>query len=105
MLMFRSPVNALRPSSRGGPAFRGILLFLIPLFFLCACENDIRTIKLLTSPDKLPVETEKDVELLYSDSAKLKLRLKAPEMNRYEGTPNYIELPKGVVLTFYDDSM
>jgi LPS export ABC transporter protein LptC len=75
------------------------------VLFLSSCENDIRTIKLLTSPDKLPVETEKDVELLYSDSAKLKLRLKAPELNRYEGAPNYIELPKGVELTFYDDSM
>jgi LPS export ABC transporter protein LptC len=75
------------------------------VLLLSSCENDIRTIKLLTSPDKLPVETEKDVELLYSDSAKLKLRLKAPELNRYEGPPAYIELPKGVALTFYDDSM
>jgi LPS export ABC transporter protein LptC len=83
---------------------RLIPLCFLPLF-LFSCENDIRTIKLLTSPDKLPVETEKDVELLYSDSAKMKLRLKAPELNRFEGTPNYIELPRGVALTFYDDSM
>ena len=77
--------------------------FLFCLTFF-SCENDIKTIKLLTSPEKLPVETDKDVELTYSDSAKLKLKLSAPELDRYAGADNYIELPKGVTILFYNDS-
>ncbi|HEY6163001.1 MAG TPA: LPS export ABC transporter periplasmic protein LptC [Bacteroidia bacterium] len=79
-------------------------LYLIPFFFLTSCENDIRKIKLISSPEKLPVETDKDVELVYTDSAKMKLKLKAPELDHYQGVENYIELPKGVALTFFNDS-
>ena len=90
-----------RTSSR----FISIAGTLYSILLFSSCENDIRTIKLLTSPDKLPVETAIDVELMYSDSAKLKMKLKAPELDRFEGAENYIVLPKGVVLTFFDDTM
>lgn len=81
-----------------------VLCTLYLVLFLSSCENDIRTIKLLNSPDKLPVETAKDVELLYSDSAKVKVRMKAPVLLRYQGAVNYLELPSGVTLLFYNDS-
>src|SRR5436309_555725 len=84
-----------------------ILIFFHLIFcsmFFLSCENDINTIKLLTSPEKLPVETDKNVELTYSDSAKLRLKLSAPELDRYAGADNFIELPKGVTILFYNDS-
>jgi len=78
-----------------------VSLFLIALL---SCENDIEKVRLFISPEKTPVETAKDVELLYSDSARLKMKMTAPEMNRYESPKEYIEMPRGVVLLFYDDS-
>ena len=57
------------------------------------------------SPTSTPVETGKDVELLYSDSAKMKVKMNAPEMNRYQGQKEYVEMPMGITLLFYDDSM
>ncbi|MEW6468519.1 MAG: LPS export ABC transporter periplasmic protein LptC [Bacteroidota bacterium] len=78
-----------------------VSLFLIALL---SCENDIEKVRLFISPEKTPVETAKDVELVYSDSARLKMKMTAPEMNRYESPKEYIEMPRGVVLLFYDDS-
>jgi LPS export ABC transporter protein LptC len=49
----------------------------------------------------------KDVEILYSDSAKLKVRILAPELNRYQKSDNkpYLEFPKGIHVYFYNDSL
>jgi len=57
------------------------------------------------SPGKSPVETGTNVELLYSDSANMKVKMNAPEMNSYEGEKKYVEMPKGITLLFYDDTM
>jgi LPS export ABC transporter protein LptC len=84
---------------------RIVLPFLFFIAFLVACENDIKTIRLLTSPENAPVETSVNNELLYSDSAQLKIKLIAPLMNRFESDHNYLELPKGVDVTFYNDTM
>lgn len=68
------------------------------------CENDIEKIKLITSQKVLPVEAATDLEIIYSDSAKIKSKIVTPELNRYIGNKNYIELPKGLKLEFYDDN-
>jgi len=48
-----------------------------------------------------------DVEILYSDSAKLKVRVLTPLTNRFRKSDNkpYMEFPKGIHVYFYDDSM
>lgn len=79
--------------------------FLISFFPLSSCQTDIEKVRMFISPDKSPVETGTNVELLYSDSAKMRVKMTAPEMNRYEGAKQYVEMPKGVTLLFYDDSM
>ena len=73
--------------------------------WLCSCENDIETINIITSRNKFPSESGKNMEVIYSDSAKVKLKLTSPQMDRYSGPSPYIELPKGVKVEFYDDSM
>jgi len=67
------------------------------------CENDIEKVKLVTSKDVLPVEAATGLEIIYSDSAHIKAKITTPELNRYVGNKNYIELPKGLKLEFYDD--
>lgn len=83
------------------------IIFIVALFMVLAtgCENDIEKVKLLTSRDVLPVESAEGLEIIYSDSAKVKAKITANELNRYTGIQNYIEMPKGVKLEFYDDAL
>ena len=55
--------------------------------------------------DFLPVESAKDVETIYSDSAQIAVIVKAPQLDRYEGEKSYVEMPKGVSVYFYDSLM
>lgn len=67
-----------------------------------ACENDIAVINSLSSVDELPVESGKNVEYIYSDSAIVRAKLTAPQLDRYTGKKNYMELPKGMHIIFYN---
>jgi LPS export ABC transporter protein LptC len=71
----------------------------------CGCENDKNKVDLITKKIHLPVETATVIEVLYSDSAKIKAKLNAPLMNHYTTPKSYMEMPKGVELKFYDDSL
>lgn len=77
------------------------LIFLISTLFF-SCENDIKVINTIGNKDYLPVESAKDVETIYSDSGRVVMLMKAPQLDRYTGEKNYIEMPKGVSLFFYD---
>lgn len=82
-----------------------ILLGLATMFF--SCENDIEVVKRITNPNVLPELTGSDVEIWYSDSAKLKVKIETQQLDRYlkEEKKSYIEFPKGIKVYFYDDSM
>lgn len=85
---------------------RPLLYYLFAcVFILPSCENDEKEVALVTKKEIFPVETAQKVEVLYSDSAIVKVKLTAPEMNRFEGVKPYIEMPKGVDLKFYDDTL
>ncbi|MEY3053399.1 MAG: hypothetical protein RLY31_3184 [Bacteroidota bacterium] len=78
-----------------------VLLFL-PLL-LPGCENDINEVNRLFSRDQTLVETAMDVELLYSDSAVLKLRIVAPTLVRHlAASEPYQEFPDGLLVEFFD---
>lgn len=80
------------------------ILFAIQ-FLVTSCENDIDVVKSLSNPKVMPDETASKVETLYSDSAKLKVRVLSPELNDYETVDKpYIEFPKGIHAYFYGDS-
>lgn len=87
------------------------IIFLKTLFpavllcFLFSCENDIKTINTVGNKDYLPVETAKDVETIYSDSGRISVIVKAPQLDRYAGEKPYVEMPKGVKVFFYDTAM
>lgn len=74
-------------------------------FLLSSCRTDIQTINQVTYDKNLPSETMKDAEIIYSDSAKVKMKLTGPVLNRYATENPYIEFPNGVHILFYDDSM
>jgi LPS export ABC transporter protein LptC len=83
-----------------------ILLFSFAAFaFLSSCENDIAEVNEITSAtqQQLPLESGKNVEMLYSDSAIVRAKLTTPQMDRYMGKKNYMEMPKGMLVIFYNN--
>lgn len=75
------------------------------ILLLSACENDIEKVKLVTDRKALPTESSKGLEILYSDSARVKVKIIAPEMNRLTLDQPTTELPKGLDVEFYDDNL
>lgn len=74
------------------------------LLFFCACENDVALVNAVTSANEKtkPIESSKNAEFLYSDSAKVRSRLKTPQIDHYMGKKPYYEMPKGMEVVFYD---
>jgi len=77
------------------------LLIVLALIFF-SCKNNIEDVKALTYRDTFPIQTSLNVEMIYSDSAKIVAKMISPLIKRYEGSNPYIEFPKGLNLVFYD---
>jgi len=74
---------------------------------LSACENSLDDIKKIASKEEdKPVSTSTNVEVIYSDSAKVKARMTTPLMIEFDDPKNpYREMPKGIKAVFYEDDM
>ena len=72
---------------------------------MISCENDIEKVKMVTTKTKEPSEKAKNMTILYSDSAKVKTKIIAPTMNHFITDEAYLEMPDGINVEFYDDSM
>lgn len=85
-------------------ASRNIAILLgLAMFF--SCQPDLKQIENITKMADLPVETAENVKIIYSVDAKIQMIMEAPLMVRFEDERQYMELPKGLVMTFYDASM
>lgn len=83
---------------------RHLLSILSLLFLFSACENDMEKVKFYGKGLKDPQEMAKNIKILYSDSARVKLELIAPVLNHYQTENPYIEMPKGLVANFFDEN-
>ncbi len=72
------------------------------MVMLFSCQNDINTIRSFSEDENVPVESSFDVNTIMTDSGVVKVRLKSPHIDYYEGEKDYMELPKGIHLLFYD---
>jgi LPS export ABC transporter protein LptC len=84
----------------------------LPALFICmlllsACENSLDDIKKIASKEEdQPKSTSRDVDVIYSDSAKVKARMLAPLMIELDDqTKGYQEMPKGVKVIFFDENL
>jgi LPS export ABC transporter protein LptC len=89
--------------------FRNIISALVMagvFILLSSCENDIAVVNSITASTErqLPVESGKNVEIMYSDSARVRAKLIAVQLDRYNGKKSYLELPKGVNVVFYNEN-
>lgn len=80
---------------------------LICMLALSACENSLNDIQKIASKEEdKPISTSKGVDVIYSDSAKVKARLLTPLMIELDDKDkSYQEMPKGIKIIFYDDSL
>ena len=70
------------------------------------CENDLKDIQKISANEvSKPIERYTDVDVIYSDSAKVKGRMQAPLLMQYTGAKAYNEMPKGVKVIFYDNDL
>lgn len=73
-------------------------------FTLLGCENDIEKIRTLTSSIEYPDLSGKDVTVIYTDSTRKKLEIKAPTVLQFTTVEEpYTEFPDGIEVKFYDD--
>jgi len=80
----------------------GAVLLTAMTFFAGACKNDLAEVEALVSSFNTQVETAKDVEILYSDSARIKVRIQGATMlNHLDRSEPRQEFPDGVVVSFY----
>lgn len=69
-----------------------------------SCENDLKEIQAFEDTQNLPVQTAGKIEIIYSDSAKVKLKMFADKMERFVNleTGNYILFDEGIQVLFYN---
>lgn len=80
------------------------ILLTFSAFILVACSNDLEKIREISiqNEEVYPLETIKDCEIIYSDSAQVRVILNANEMNRYASEKNYIEFKNGLKVQFFN---
>ena len=92
-------------SDQGNCIKTGILLLVFSLYFI-SCENEIEKINSLAGTSIFPEVSGKNVEIIQSDSGKVRVRILAPELYKYDQVEQpYIEFPRGMKAYFYDDSL
>ena len=79
----------------------------ISMLLLSACENSLNDIQKISSKEEdKPISRSTGVEIIYSDSAKVKARVNTPLMIEYSDVAKpYKEMPKGVKIVFFDDDL
>ncbi len=75
------------------------------VYILISCENDIEKLNQIAAELNIPDQSGKDIEIVYSDSGIVKLRLTAPVLEKYTKTRKpYYKFPKGIKADSYDKS-
>jgi len=83
-----------------------LLIFTGVSLLLSSCENDIGKIKSITDSADMPQVSADDVEIIYSDSGRVTMKINAGEIRQYSKVKKpYIEFPKGIHALFYTDSL
>ncbi len=81
------------------------ILSFFALVVLASCENDMSAIQRVISQEDQAVERARDVEILYSDSAVVRVRIKAYTMyNHLDKKEPRREFPEGFIVDFYDEN-
>src|SRR5688572_11786975 len=86
-------------------SIRHIVAVLLILLLVTACTNDMSEVMALPRNKLSPSQIGDSVTMLYTDSAKLKIMVKANRMLLFDKNVSepFTVLPKGVFVTFFDE--
>lgn len=74
-------------------------------FIIYSCSNDIKDVNRVLPNTESLADVAKDVEILYSDSAIVKVRILSPTLKRYKHNGDtYDEFPDGLKVEFLDNN-
>ncbi|WP_251623529.1 LPS export ABC transporter periplasmic protein LptC [Odoribacter lunatus] len=82
--------------------FKSIIVLVGAIMLLC-CKNDMEEVNKLGNIDRLPEMSGNNLEMIYSDSARIKYKVSTPryvKMNQDED--KYDEFPQGIHVISYD---
>ena len=80
-----------------------VTVFAVAMFF--SCESNFKEVQKLNEKKFLPTGQADTINLVYTDSGKVKAILISPKMIDYGSLQNpYTEFPKGIRVTIYDDN-
>lgn len=65
----------------------------------------METIRSFAQEENVPVERGQNIRVVYSTQAQVRMILNAPEMNRFNTPENFVEMPQGISVVFYDSLM
>jgi LPS export ABC transporter protein LptC len=88
--------------------FRKTNTFVIALLLVISlsCENNLEVVKSLSHLENIPDISGTNTEIIYSDSAKVKVRIVTTELDAYRKVKKpYLKFPKGLHVYFYNDSL
>ncbi len=83
---------------------RGIIV-LVGTVMLLSCKNDVQEVNALADDEVRPEMVGYNLELIYSDSARIKYKVITPEyIKTAKGKEKYEEFPKGIYVISYDNT-
>lgn len=75
------------------------------MLLVVSCTNDIKDVNKISSSGQYQEEKALNVEIIYSDSAQVKVRIHSPLMKRYtDNGASYDEFPEGLKVEFLSPS-
>lgn len=81
-------------------------MFVLLCLLFAACENDLKKVQEISAKEvNSLIEQTTGVEVIYSDSAKVKARMLTPLLLHFQVEKPYYEMPKGVKVISFDDSL
>lgn len=73
---------------------------------ITSCKNDIEAVRSLDFTDTLPGMTARDIEITYSEKARVQIKLVSPHLVKQEGGEEPLMIfPEGFKVFFYDSLM
>ena len=76
----------------------------LSLIWAISCENDLAEVNRFVDKKEVAVETAKGIEMLYSDSAKVRVKIISPTLLRHLDKRNpHQEFPDGIDVEFFSD--
>jgi len=84
-----------------------VIPVLAGMTFLFSCGNEIDRISKISNPDTIPAIHGTGIEIIYSDSAIVRITIKAPELKDFQQADTLepkSEFPQGLTATFYNQN-